>query len=1244
MALSRRDVILAGTVAFITWGLAVKELPFLRFIGYAFTLGFITALLAITALILLSSKLVNSQDTYNTPPRLQCVKFLEPETWQTETASWKASAVYRKKALYPSSFVISDKLDNILELVQRDYITSWYRGISQSPRFRKHIDTAIRMAIYSIVGRLEALDLAEIGVSRLVPIITNHLKDFGEAERLVRGKNLNRNVTESEELDVAIASKYRDGKLHAAASLSFSDLKLAQQDHLRKIVVRLLPQILPGELIRSRAVSVLIKEIVACSVLFPIMQMLSDPDTWNQLMEGYVSIFVSATKFLLTIICKARAALQDRKTVRKLRAALDEHASPNPKSSEPRVSFPRLSAGDSERQFERFIRAIRQANNLSDARRMRSEVSSQLKRESLVEGQDPIYLRRLEIGKRVLDQRVAKLSSTGRQSSKSSIPPEFRNGSESGHQANVSLVEIMHNAAGLSYFMEYMDRQQLMSLVQFWIVVDGFRNPLESDFVDQEDSQGLPEWTNSERMDVAQINEAYLSKPELKVPEQSRAAVRAFLKTGRHATPLQYRKARSAILKSQTAVLEELTNNYFPGFKKSDLYYKYLTTDETAILSTLPVKPITELPSQDDRPRLISRKTTARMLPRSSSRVSFLPRSAYSSTDIRSMKPSEQSGQQRRSLDNNTSAPLFDDEYDTDPLAHSTASLGNGSRNGDSEDHAQTQVVEAMEAALNSIITDPQDQEDEIKDSIFSYREPSLSNSYQEQDSPKSSMELSRSELRSEMSSSDKEKHKPSLASLGLVNTSSRIGVFSDNDLFEDEEKFAEDEHADPVQPEKETEPEDEIHEAAPGDLGLVEAIAALTSDIERLTSQEAVVDALTKKAELTNNAAELRILSKSKASLRREIRRKELQRQQYIVQESDNSLYGRSSVRIKKIMVGKEDDGKEFALYMIEVQRKAGEQMSAASWVIARRYSEFHELHARLRACYPSVRGLEFPRRRMVMKLQKDFLHKRRDALQNYLQALLRLPEVCRSRDLRAFLSQQAIIASDDRDRNQGTQDIITRIYNSVTDGMDDFLGNIPVLDQLSIAGQNLISAATNHLSTLPSTLPEDPIGTAEAEAELNAFENRELEPFVKPICDIFLEIFELNRGNNWLRGRAVVVVLHQLLGGTIERKVRDNAKDLAKEDSILKYLDMVKDTMWPNNGETPRETKVRTPSDKVKSRREAGFMLATLVPDMAGNVVGRANAQAASRKIFATMNNARLNTHLAYTLLDEIVKVLFD
>jgi sorting nexin-25 len=195
----------------------------------------------------------------------------------------------------------------------------------------------------------------------------------------------------------------------------------------------------------------------------------------------------------------------------------------------------------------------------------------------------------------------------------------------------------------------------------------------------------------------------------------------------------------------------------------------------------------------------------------------------------------------------------------------------------------------------------------------------------------------------------------------------------------------------------------------------------------------------------------------------------------------------------------------------------------------------------------------------------------------------------------------------------------------------MEEFLGNIPVLDQLSVAGQNLISAATSQLATtsIPAAVlgiggAEAPVTDAEAEAELRAFENREFEPFVKPICDLFLEAFELNRESNWLRGRAVVVVLHQLLGGTVERKVREHARLFLAESNVLKYLDLLRDTMWPAG--VAREGVVRTVAEKARSRKEAGLVLATLVPELAGSVVGRANAQAASRRVLATVNNQRL------------------
>lgn len=46
-------------------------------------------------------------------------------------------------------------------------------------------------------------------------------------------------------------------------------------------------------------------------------------------------------------------------------------------------------------------------------------------------------------------------------------------------------------------------------------------------------------------------------------------------------------------------------------------------------------------------------------------------------------------------------------------------------------------------------------------------------------------------------------------------------------------------------------------------------------------------------------------------------------------------------------------------------------------------------------------------------------------------------------------------------------------------------------------------------------------------------------LTSFTAPICDLLIEIFELNDKNRWLRKQGIVIVLQQILGGTIERSV---------------------------------------------------------------------------------------------------------
>ena len=822
------------------------------------------------------------------------------------------------------------------------------------------------------------------------------------------------------------------------------------------------------------------------------------------------------------------------------------------------------------------------------------------------------------------------------------------------------LHETLYDVAGLSYFMEFMDRFHLVCYIQFWITADGFQTSLEkSDRASRTHplENSHTSWTEADEQMMQRLLDRFLRNPAISRLAKDVSAVEAFLDAGAPPTASRYRAARQAILESQNNVFREMEREHFPKFQTSEAYLQWIGFDPTE-RSARVFQPMQHQSGTFKKP--LPKNTDQQALARTSLSTDNLRGSANQSGSLsRDARKMALLSATRRSLDEDRGRkPLFAHDADSDDgaLAASTARFDNASSR-----HSEIRQT-GKDAEMKS--------ESRPRRPSFGANEGLRSSSEAHLQT------LHASQLQRSSNSFDK----PSLDSLGLLGTPSKRTVFTTDDLFGEKSELWED---DDTHSQASNDGEEVVREAKPGDLGLPEAIEALSIDIEKLEAQQSILQSLTSKAELTNDSAELKILRKSTSALEREVRRRELQRQQFIIQASDHNLYRKANVFITSVHVGKEHDGHEFAIYDVNVQRSAFDNMPKASWKIAKRYSEFHDFHRRIRTRFPNVRHVPFPKRQVVPTLHNDFVQRRRATLEQYLRFLLRDNNICQSLELRAFLSEQPIRSPRQHRLSVASarRDTIHRLYATLSQGLEDFQGNGHVLDQLSFAGQNLISAVTS-ASGIPIRLEDpsshstsslsadavaqpvlavgDPRTSAEAQAEIAAFgrtshvtTSSEASTrgasthrpgnvaFIEPIARGFSALFQTNASNNWLRGRAVVIVLQQLLGGTVERRTREIFRSLTTAASLAGYIDNIRNALWPNGQARPTPPE-RSKAAKARTRRDAEEVLSALIVQNAGSIVGRSAARDAAKRLIRCLSNGRLNQHLIYTILDEMTPVL--
>jgi sorting nexin-25 len=169
-------------------------------------------------------------------------------------------------------------------------------------------------------------------------------------------------------------------------------------------------------------------------------------------------------------------------------------------------------------------------------------------------------------------------------------------------------------------------------------------------------------------------------------------------------------------------------------------------------------------------------------------------------------------------------------------------------------------------------------------------------------------------------------------------------------------------------------------------------------------------------------------------------------------------------------------------------------------------------------------------------------------------------VPVVCESEELRVFLSrespfmaasQQEPVVSKVPPSFSGS-DLVRNVYRSVAESIDDMFFGPSMLDVMIL---RLTRQAAEFTGIVGSAIDDEELvaralnasGSAAPETTLMKLSG-DLKPlegemststFIAPICDLILAVFELHKKNNWLRRQAIVIILQQVLGGTVERYV---------------------------------------------------------------------------------------------------------
>ncbi|XP_046728458.1 sorting nexin-14 isoform X8 [Silurus meridionalis] len=349
------------------------------------------------------------------------------------------------------------------------------------------------------------------------------------------------------------------------------------------------------------------------------------------------------------------------------------------------------------------------------------------------------------------------------------------------------------------------------------------------------------------------------------------------------------------------------------------------------------------------------------------------------------------------------------------------------------------------------------------------------------------------------------------------------------------------------------------------------------------------------------------------------------------------------------------EDEAKKERLpvFCIDVERHDREQVGheTESWSVLRRYLEFYVLESKLTEFHGSFQDAQLPSKRIIGPKNFEFLTSKRLEFEEYLQNLLRHPELSNSQLLADFLSPYS---TETQFLDKMLPDVnLGRIFKSVPGKLIKEKGqNLePFLQSFFVSCEQprpkpsrpeltVLSPTAGSNKKLNNELYKNNaahVDTMDKKHKQNYFfEPMELEGVYDYMMFVGRVVFHMP---DWLHHMLAAgrILFKKTLEAYMDQYLQNKLDQILQEHRLVSLITLLRDAVFCENNEE------RSPEDKQRRAKQTFEEMMNYLPDTVVKCIGEENKYEGIQLLFNCLQQPLLNKQITYVLLDIAVEELF-